>query len=142
MTTPTQYRRFAEECRRLAQQVESDRHRLVLHEMASAWEALADETFEGQAAPAAGGVVEIGYTIVPSRRRQGYASEAAAGMWRWAARHGARVLRASISPDNGPSLALIHKAGFVEGLWFDEPGHDGGVDTVVGCTFDVATVIG
>ena len=37
MTTPTQYRRFAEECRRLAQQVETDRHRLVLHEMASAW---------------------------------------------------------------------------------------------------------
>jgi hypothetical protein len=46
MTTPTQYRRFAEECRRLAQQVESDRHGLVLHEMASAWEALADETEE------------------------------------------------------------------------------------------------
>ena len=37
---------------------------------------------------------------------------------------------------------MLAKAGFVEGLWFDEPGHDGGVDTVVGGTFDVATVIG
>jgi RimJ/RimL family protein N-acetyltransferase len=67
------------------------------------------------------GMVEIGYTIVPSRRRQGYASEAAAGMWAWAARHGTRVLRASISPDNEPSLALIRKAGFVEvGSQIDE----------------------
>ena len=67
------------------------------------------------------GMVEIGYTIVPSRRRQGYASEAADGMWRWAAEHGARILRASISPDNEPSLALIGKAGFVEvGSQIDE----------------------
>jgi arsenate reductase len=67
------------------------------------------------------GMVEIGYTIVPARRRQGYASEAAAGMWSWAAEHGARVLRASISPDNEPSLALIQKAGFVEvGSQMDE----------------------
>ena len=66
-------------------------------------------------------MVEIGYTIVRSRRRQGYASEAADGMWRWAAEHGARVLRASISPDNEPSLALINKAGFVEvGSQMDE----------------------
>ena len=36
------------------------------------------------------GMVEIGYAIVQSRRQQGYASEAAAGMWGWAARHGAR----------------------------------------------------
>jgi RimJ/RimL family protein N-acetyltransferase len=67
------------------------------------------------------GMVEIGYTIVPSRRRQGYASEAATGMWAWAAQQGARVLRASIRPDNAPSLALIHKAGFVEvGSQMDE----------------------
>ena len=67
------------------------------------------------------GMVEIGYTIVPSRRRQGYASEAALGMWAWAAAHGARVLRASIRPDNAPSLALIGKAGFIEvGSQIDE----------------------
>jgi arsenate reductase (thioredoxin) len=67
------------------------------------------------------GMVEIGYTIVPSRRRQGYAFETAVGMWQWAAEHGALVLRASISPDNEPSLKLIHKAGFVEvGSQMDE----------------------
>ena len=67
------------------------------------------------------GMVEIGYTIVPSRRRHGYASEAADGMWAWAGEHGARILRASISPDNEPSLALIHRAGFVEvGSQIDE----------------------
>ena len=67
------------------------------------------------------GMVEIGYTIVPSRRRQGYAFETAEGMWRWAAEHGARILRASVSPDNEASLALIRKAGFVEvGSQMDE----------------------
>jgi arsenate reductase len=67
------------------------------------------------------GMVEIGYTIVPSRRRQGYAFETAEGMWRWAAEHGARVLRASISPANEASLALIRKAGFAEvGSQLDE----------------------
>jgi arsenate reductase len=67
------------------------------------------------------GMVEIGYRIVPSRRRQGYAAEAAAGMWQWAGDHGARVLRASIRPDNEPSLALIDRAGFVEvGSQIDE----------------------
>ena len=42
-------------------------------------------------------------------------------MWDWAAQHGARILRASISPDNEPSLALIRRAGFVEvGSQIDE----------------------
>jgi len=73
------------------------------------------------APPDARGMVEIGYTIVPSQRRNGYATEAANGMWDWAARHGARILRASIRPDNEPSLALIRRAGFVEvGSQIDE----------------------
>jgi RimJ/RimL family protein N-acetyltransferase len=67
------------------------------------------------------GMVEIGYTVLPSYRRHGYATEAANGMWEWAARNGARILRASISPDNEPSLALIRRAGFVEvGSQIDE----------------------
>jgi len=42
-------------------------------------------------------------------------------MWGWVARHGARVLCASISSDNESSLVLIHKAGFVEvGSQIDE----------------------
>jgi hypothetical protein len=44
MDPSTQYRSFAEECRRLAEQVESDRHRRLLHEMALAWSKLADKT--------------------------------------------------------------------------------------------------
>jgi hypothetical protein len=40
MDPSTQYRSFAEECRRLAEQVESDRQ----HEMALAWSKLADKT--------------------------------------------------------------------------------------------------
>ena len=66
------------------------------------------------AAPDERGMVEIGYQVLPAHRRQGYASEAAEGMWRWAGRHGARVLRASISPTNQPSLAMVRKAGFVQ----------------------------
>ena len=48
------------------------------------------------------------------------------------------------APDhrNEASLRLLHKVGFVRGLWFDEPRSDGGVDTVVGCTLDVARVLG
>jgi len=57
-------------------------------------------------------MVEIGYQVLPAHRRRGYASEAAEGMWRWAAQHGAQVLRASISPTNEPSLAMIRGAGF------------------------------
>ena len=60
------------------------------------------------------GMVEIGYRILPRHRGRGYASEAACGMWAWAARHGARVLRASIAPHNEPSLALVRRAGFVQ----------------------------
>ena len=60
------------------------------------------------------GMVEIGYRVLPDQRWQGYASEAAEGMWRWAGQHGARVLRASISPTNEPSLAMIRRASFVQ----------------------------
>ncbi len=43
---------------------------------------------------------------------------------------------------NAASLRMLAKAGFAEGLWFDEPQEDGSVDTVVGCTLDVARVLG
>lgn len=59
------------------------------------------------------GMVEIGYRVTPRLRGRGYASEAAAAMWEWAARHGARVLRASIAPTNVASIALVRRAGFV-----------------------------
>lgn len=60
------------------------------------------------------GMVEIGYQVLPVHRRRGYATEAAHGMWDWAVRHGARVLRAAIASANVSSLAMVHRAGFIE----------------------------
>ena len=48
------------------------------------------------------------------------------------------------APDhrNAASLRVLARLGFVQGVWFDEPSPRGGVDTVVGCSLDVARVIG
>lgn len=58
------------------------------------------------------GWVEIGYQIQPEFRRRGYAIEAAYAMFGWAGSQGVERLRASVSPDNGPSLAMVKKMGF------------------------------
>lgn len=42
METPAQYRKFAEECERLAGQARASHHRQVLEEMARVWRELAD----------------------------------------------------------------------------------------------------
>jgi RimJ/RimL family protein N-acetyltransferase len=78
--------------------------------LTSAAEAVGHIGFHGP--PDERGMVEIGYMIHEQFRRRGLASEAAEGMSAWAARAGALVLRASISPDNDPSLALVRRAGF------------------------------
>jgi RimJ/RimL family protein N-acetyltransferase len=64
------------------------------------------------APPDADGVVEIGYRVAPSYRRQGLATEMAIGLIRWGAEQGARACLASIRPDNAPSLAIIGRLGF------------------------------
>jgi aminoglycoside 6'-N-acetyltransferase len=48
------------------------------------------------------------------------------------------------APDhrNAASRRILVKAGFVEGLWFDEPQPDGTTTTVVGHTLDVGRVVG
>jgi hypothetical protein len=43
METATEYRRFAEECRRMAREVKTARHCTILEEMAREWEKLARE---------------------------------------------------------------------------------------------------
>jgi aminoglycoside 6'-N-acetyltransferase len=68
-------------------------------------------------------------------------------LWAWMLRARTRFPGATTyfaAPDhrNAASLRVLAKAGFTEGLWFDEPGEDGSTTTVVGCTLDVATVIG
>lgn len=68
------------------------------------------------------GAVEMGYFVLPEFRRQGLAEEAALGMMDWAARtHGVARFVVSISPENGPSVAMARKLGFARiGSHIDE----------------------
>lgn len=71
------------------------------------------------------GMVEVGYTVDPAHRRQGYATAILAAMLERAnAEPAVTVVRASISPDNEASLATIAKFGFVQvgDQWDDEDG--------------------
>jgi [ribosomal protein S5]-alanine N-acetyltransferase len=63
--------------------------------------------------PDARGMIEIGYEIAPEHRRRGYARAAVRQLLEDAGRNGAYVARASVSPDNAASLALIASCGFV-----------------------------
>lgn len=68
-------------------------------------------------------------------------------LWSWvlSARRRYRDVSTFFSaPDhaNAPSLRVLAKVGFVPGAWFDEPQPDGSVSTVVGCSLDVARVVG
>jgi RimJ/RimL family protein N-acetyltransferase len=59
------------------------------------------------------GAVELGYTVFPPYRGRGYATEAAAGLIRWARdERGVRTFLASVAPGNEPSLAIVRKLGF------------------------------
>ncbi len=75
--------------------------------------------------PDENGMVEVGYTVDPRYRRQGYAkSILTALIERAAAEPGVRVVRASISPTNAASLATIAGFGFLEAgeQWDEEDG--------------------
>lgn len=68
-------------------------------------------------------------------------------LWAWAQSARRRFPDVSAyfaAPDhrNASSLRALDKAGFTQGTWFDEPQADGGTATVVGCTLDVARVLG
>ncbi|MDO9065863.1 MAG: GNAT family protein [Chloroflexota bacterium] len=57
--------------------------------------------------------VEVGYSVFPIYRRQGYAREATQALMDWAQReHGIARFVVSISPQNAPSLALARCFGF------------------------------
>src|SRR4051812_14429004 len=61
------------------------------------------------------GRVEVGYSVWPEYRRQGFALEAVEALFAWAtAEHGIRQFVASIGPWNAPSLGLASKLGFVQ----------------------------
>ncbi|MCD4525100.1 GNAT family N-acetyltransferase [Nocardioides sp. cx-173] len=68
-------------------------------------------------------------------------------LWAWMPRAlrrfpDARSLFAAPDHRNAASLRVLDKVGFSRGVWFDEPQSGGCVATVVGCTLDVATVLG
>jgi ribosomal-protein-alanine N-acetyltransferase len=63
-------------------------------------------------APDERAMVEVGYRIVPDYRRNGYAQAALGELLAYAAAHGARIARASISPGNARSLQIAAHFGF------------------------------
>jgi ribosomal-protein-alanine N-acetyltransferase len=76
-------------------------------------------------APDPEGMVEVGYGIDPGFRRRGYARAALVALIERARLEPTvHTLRATISPDNEPSLALIHQFDFVENgeQWDEEDG--------------------
>jgi ribosomal-protein-alanine N-acetyltransferase len=63
--------------------------------------------------PDAAGTLEIGYSIVPDRRRRGYATEAAAALVTWAlAQPGVQTIVAACEADNAPSIVTLERVGF------------------------------
>jgi len=70
--------------------------------------------------------VEIGYTVFPDFRRQGYATEAVRALIGWTREQGVERIIASVGPANEPSLALVRRLGFREvgRHWDDEDGEE------------------
>lgn len=58
------------------------------------------------------GAVELGYTVEPPFRRNGFAEEAIQGLIAWARARSVSRFMASIGPTNIPSLELAKKLGF------------------------------
>lgn len=76
-------------------------------------------------APDTDGMVEVGYAVDPDHRRRGYARAALELMLERARREPTvTILRATVSPTNEQSLALIRQYPFVEvgEQWDDEDG--------------------
>jgi RimJ/RimL family protein N-acetyltransferase len=69
----------------------------------------------GFVGPPADGAVAIGYEIVPSARRRGYATEVIRALTEWAlGQPSVEEVRAETLPDNEPSIRALLGAGFVE----------------------------
>ena len=72
-------------------------------------------------APPRDGVAEIGYHVEAEFRRRGLAVESVRAMLDWAADKGVHRIRASVSPGNAASLAVIAQFGFRRtGVQWDE----------------------
>lgn len=59
------------------------------------------------------GALEIGYSVVPDRRRLGYATEAVLAMVEWASSQAAvRLVVAQCDAENQPSIRTLERTGF------------------------------
>ncbi len=65
-------------------------------------------------APQDVGRAEVGYTIFPPFRRQGYAVESVQGLVDWAGTQGSSSVFASVLSDNHASLGVVRKLGFLQ----------------------------
>jgi len=63
--------------------------------------------------PGPDGLIEVGYSVIPERRRLGYATEAARAIIDWARRQpGVRTVVAGCDKDNVPSIRTLERLGF------------------------------
>lgn len=63
--------------------------------------------------PDGAGSIEVGYSVIPDRRRRGYATEAAGAMVEWAiSQSGVRTVVAGCDSDNAPSVRTLERLGF------------------------------
>ena len=65
--------------------------------------------------PTEGGMIEIGYGIVPEKQNQGFGTELLIGMWKMIClRPDVQILRYTVSPENPPSMHIIKKLEFTK----------------------------
>lgn len=76
--------------------------------------------------PRPDGSVEIGYAVAADQRGKGLGGQLVDGFLSWLATRGVTSVVASVRPDNGPSLRLLARRGFVETgeRWDDEDGRE------------------
>jgi len=68
------------------------------------------------------GVVTLGFSMVPSLWRRGYASEAVAALVEWASRqHDLRVIEAYTETNNAAAVRVLQNNGFVQLGWGTSP---------------------
>lgn len=79
-----------------------------------------------QAPPNDQGTIEITYSVAPAARRKGWGKAIATELLHRATDEGARIIRASVSPDNSASLAIITAIGFHQSgeQWDEEDGRE------------------
>jgi ribosomal-protein-alanine N-acetyltransferase len=63
--------------------------------------------------PDEAGSIEVGYSVIPDRRRRGYATEAADAIVEWAlSQPDVQIIVAGCDSDNAPSVRMLERLGF------------------------------